>query len=347
MVRHTLGEDAVIVATREEPGGGAVRVTAAVEPQDQYESDDTFVAESYEPQRNAPHFELETVPEPASANDWLQYDDEDEEAAVIEQLTDTMLRHSVADEITDQVISCATVIGMDRADMALIAALEHLYSFRPLPKKPTTTALMMIGPPGSGKTLAVAKLAARAVMDGLRVSVITTDTVRAGGVEQLAAFTKLLRINLQKASNPKQLRQCLDASRNADQIIIDTAAVNPFDTEQMRILARMIATGDIEPVLTLPGGIDADESGEIARIYAALGVRSLLPTRLDITRRLGGLLGAAHHGGLIFADASNTQKVADGLIQLSPKTLTHLLMPQASRSSRTVKKPPQKKRVRA
>ena len=32
MVRETLGEDAIIVATREEKGGKAVRVTAAVEP---------------------------------------------------------------------------------------------------------------------------------------------------------------------------------------------------------------------------------------------------------------------------------------------------------------------------
>ena len=32
MVRDTLGEDAIIVATREEKGGKAVRVTAAIDP---------------------------------------------------------------------------------------------------------------------------------------------------------------------------------------------------------------------------------------------------------------------------------------------------------------------------
>lgn len=343
MVRQTLGDDAVIVATREEHGGKAVRVTAAVEQADNgdygdFERDfrafrDNYRARRAPPASDSPNFELDTVETPQlSAREWLQYDSEDEEGAVIEQLTDAMLRHGVPDEITDQVISCATVIGADDAETSLTAALEHLYSFRPLPQKSTSTALMVVGPPGAGKTLAVAKLAARGVMNGLRVAVITTDVIRAGGVEQLAAFTKILRIDLQKASSAQSLRLAIENARTADQILIDTAGYNPFAPDEMRDLARLITAGDIEPVMVMPAGADADECGEMARVYATLGVRSMLPTRLDIARRLGGLLGAAHHGGLIFADASNTPKVADGLIGLSPRRLAHLLMPELARS---------------
>lgn len=333
MVREALGEDAIIVATREERGGKAVRVTAAVEqPDDPYGS----LYDDRRPRRAAssaksPAFEIDTVDSPASAEDWLQYDEETEdENSVVEALTDVMLRHAVPEDITDHVISCATVIGMDRADESLVAALEHLFSFKPLPlqsKKP----LMMVGPPGAGKTLATAKLAARSVMNGLKVAVITTDTVRAGGIEQLAAFTKLLRINLQKAADAKQLRQCLQDAAGADLILIDTGGINPFSPPEMKELARLVAAGDIEPVLVLPAAIDAAESGEIARVYSALGVRSLLPTRLDIARRLGGLLSAAYGGSLFFADASHTPQVAEGLVTLSPKRLTALLMPETAR----------------
>lgn len=343
MVRDALGEDAIIVATREEAGGRSVRVTAAVEQEDRYGGgDDTMLAE-----RRPPHFEIDTDPASAdSGGDWLQYDDEDEANAVIEQLTDAMLRHAVPDEITDQVISCASVLGMGSAEAALNAALEHLFSFRPLPQKPTGgTAFMLVGPPGVGKTLAAAKLAARAVMGGLRVSVISTDTVRAGGIEQLSAFTSLLRINLQKASGAKNLRQCMDAARGADQILIDTNGMNPFNPEEMRDLARLIACGDIEPVLALPAGVDSDECGEMGRIYAALGVRSILPTRIDIARRLGGILSAAHHGGMIFADASHTPKVADGLVALSSQRLTQLLLPQAAKTGRASLQPSRRSRT--
>ncbi len=342
MVKDTLGEDAIIVATREENGGKVVRVTAAVEQEDNYIAEHEAEAE----EKRTPHFEVETG-DAADKGEWLQYDDEENEEAVIERLTDAMLRHSVPDEITDQVISCATVIGLNSAGRALVAALEHLYSFRPIPQKPSETALMMVGPPGSGKTLATAKLAARSVMAGHSVAVITTDTVRAGGIEQLAAFTKILRVDLKRATNASELRGQLEDVGGADHIYIDTGGMNPFDVEEMRDLARLAASGDVEPVLVLPAGMDADESGEIARVYATLGVKSFLPTRLDIARRMGGLLAAAHHGSLLFSDASNTAKVADGLTPLSPERLAHLLMPQAARQRAKSAPPKTKKPAKA
>ena len=327
MVRETLGEDAVIVATREEKGGKGVRLTAAIEQNENYQ--DSFV---------------EQQPD----NDWLYGEDDEDENTVLEKLTDVMLRHSVPEEITDQVISCATVIGLEQPDVALIAAIEHLFSFRSLPQKHSSTAYMLVGPPGSGKTLVTAKLAARGVMNDLKVAVISMDTVRAGGIEQLSAFTNLMDIKLRKAANPKQLKAVLEQCRGADQIYIDTAGFNPFDPEEMRTLARLIAVADIEPILTLPAGTDADECGEMARVYGTLGVRSMIPTRIDIARRLGGLLSAAHSGGLIFADASETPKVANGLIALTPTKLTRLLMPESvKKGSKTLSAPRRKELVNA
>ncbi len=312
MVRETLGENAIIVATREEKGGKTVCITAAIERSDR--GDDDF--DPRDP-----------------ARDWVHGDADDDEHPILEKLTDVMLRHSVPEEVTDQVLSCATVLGLEQADISLMAALEHLFSFRPLPQKATGTAIMLVGPPGAGKTLAVAKLAARAVMNNRKVAVISTDTVRAGGIEQLSAFTRLMNVDLKKASSAKALAACLDDAKGAEQVFIDTGGLNPFDPEEMRNLARLISVGDIEPVLAMPAGADAEESGEIARVYGTLGVNSMIPTRLDIARRLGGLLSAAHYGGLIFADASHTPKVAEGLIGLSPKRLTTLLMPESVRKT--------------
>lgn len=319
MVREALGEDAIIVATREEKGGkGGVRVTAAVEPQ--------AFQDDFDPM------------DPARG--WIHGDDIDEETAVQEKLTDVMLRHGVPEEVTDQVISCAMVAGFEQADVALTAALEHLFSFRPISqRKQSNAATMLVGPPGAGKTLVVAKLAARAVMDGLRVGVISTDIVRAGGVEQLSAFTKLMDVELKKAGNAKQLQACLDYFRGADLVFVDTAGLNPFDPEEMRHLARLISAGTIDPVLALPAGTDAEECGEIARVYATLGVASMVPTRIDIARRLGGLLSAAHHGGLIFAEAGHTPKIAEGLTALSPQRLAGLLMPESVKKRQKIQAP--------
>lgn len=324
MVRDTLGEDAIIVATREEKGGpnrgGAVRVTAAIDPADYDER-----------HYGAPAFETHGRRMPSSSETWLQYDDEQDENAVAEEVTDAMLRHAVPEDVMDQVLSCATVVGFEEPSVAMVAAIEHLFQFKPLPRKAAAKPLMFVGPPGSGKTLAVAKMAARGAMNGLDVGVISTDTVRAGGIEQLSAFTKLLRVDTKKAETPLQLQEHILSLKSCDQILIDTAGMNPFDTGDVKKLAKLIGVAECEPCLVLPAGMDAEESGEMGRVFATIGAHTLVPSRIDMARRLGGLLSAAHHGGMNFADASNTPKVADGFISLNPQSLAKLLMPSAYR----------------
>ncbi len=312
MIRETLGEDAIIVATREENGGKSVRVTAAID-------EDTIATM---PRTLA---DLDADP---SMNDW-QYDDDDDSATVVEEVTEIMLRHAVPDEVLDRICAAVNVMGLTDSRNALFAALQNVFEFKPLPQKTYGRPLILVGPPGAGKTLAAAKIAARGALSGLRLAVITTDTIRAGGVEQLEAFTRLMKIDLKKASDPKQLKDVLAGLNKPDQIIIDTAGVNPFDPESVRIVARLIAAAEGDPVLVIPAGMDADESGEIARVFATIGARSMISTRADVARRLGSLLSAAHHGGLGFAEISNTAKVADGLAPMSAKRLTQMLMPRA------------------
>ncbi len=328
MVREMLGEDAIIVATREEKGGKAVCVTAAIEP--------GFENGSYrDDYSDSPNFEIGEEEHHDAGSGWLQYDDEDEEYAVTEEITEAMLKHGVPEDVLDHIISCATVIGLEQPSVALVAAIEHLYSFTPLPRAAAKRPFILVGPPGSGKTLAVAKLAARGVMDGLKVAVITTDTVRAGGVEQLSAFTKLLQIDLKKAKSAQALREILSDLRGRyDQIYIDTQGVNPFNREEMKQAAVLLDAADMDSILVMPGGLDAEESGDIARAFASLQVHRLMPTRVDMARRLGGVLSAATHGSMSFTDAGNTPKVAEGLFNLTPQTLSRLLMPSSYRGDR-------------
>ncbi len=312
MIRDSLGDEAIIVATADDRASGGVRVTAAIEPSFEVGNDDM-----------------------ASMDNWLQYDDEQDADAVTEEITDIMLRHCVPEDVMDNIISCATVMGFDDVATALNQTLEQLFSYDPLPTGRSNKPIMMIGPPGAGKTLAVAKMAARGSMNGLNVGVISTDTVRAGGVEQLQAFTKLMQIDLQKAASPKELRIISeDLSHSCDQVIIDTSGLNPFNTTDVKILARLIGSADVRSVLVMPAGIDADEAGEMARVFATIGASSLLTTRTDIARRLGSILAAAHQGCLSFCDVSNTPKVAQGLHPLTPKTLAQLLVPRLYKSEK-------------
>lgn len=309
MVREEMGEDAIIVATREEKnavGGAMVHLTAAMEK------------ESYHDEMN----DFDGVDQ-----DWM-YSDDDNEAMCIEEVTETMLRHGVSDDVLDQIVSCAAVLDVDEPRLALLSSIESLFKFAPLPNSPTKTPIIMVGPPGAGKTLAVAKLAARSSMSGLDIAVITTDAERAGGLEQLQAFTKLMEVDLKVAKTPTALKEVLLETKAMDQVIIDTAGANPFDPDSMKNIARFIGAAEMDPVLVLPANTNAEEAGEIAEAFMNVGVQRLLPSRIDVARRLGSLLVAAYQGGMAFTEITATAKVADGLSQLTSKRLTQLLMPR-------------------
>ncbi len=347
MVRDALGEDAIIIATREEPGATrgrprGVTVTAAID------ADDMSIAGQRRavPRGDAraasgPAFEVADAAHGhvADSDDWLQYDDEDgAEGGVTEQLTEIMLRHGVPEDVSDPILSCCMVMGIENAHQSLVTALENLFRFAPImpaSHKPPATrkATMFIGPPGAGKTLTTAKFAAKAVLQNMPAAVITADTLRAGGVEQLEAFTRLLEVPLYKVKTANDLKARLADIRPDTAVFIDMPGLSPFSTEAMKTLAKFASASAIEPVLVMPAGLDAAESADMARLYNALGVRRLIGTRLDMARRYGGLLAAANAGNMAFAEIGNAAHVAEGLQAMSAKILAHYLLPGANASS--------------
>lgn len=208
-------------------------------------------------------------------------------------------------------------VGADLAE-ALAARLE----FASLPED---RPILLVGPPGAGKTLSCAKLAARATMAGQPALVITADGTRAGAVEQLAAFTRLLGLTLAVAAQPDVLAKAMQVRKPSQPAFIDGFGCDPFDEAQAERLHRLSQAAGAAPVLVLPAGLDAEESAELARAFHLLGARHLLPTRLDLARRLGGVLAAAA-AGLTLTEAGIGAQVAAGLQPLTPAWLAERLI---------------------
>lgn len=301
-VRKALGENAIIVATRDE--GGEVRVTAAL--------DDSPLP----------------PPAPTTATpDFYDEPSDPESLDAIDQVVSALEHHSVPRDLVERLTDTLQAFDLEQPILALGAALDASFSFQPLPEGKANRPIMLVGPPGVGKTLTVAKLATRLALKGQPVSVITTDTDRAGGIEQLAAFTRLLKVDLLEVEDMGALPDAISVRKNADQVIVDTAGINPFDAAAVGALGRAIKQINADAVLVLPAGMDAAESGEIAAAFQAAGATRLLATRLDGARRFGNLLAAAYRGRLRFCDVASSSNVTVPLSPLNPMALAQLLLP--------------------
>jgi flagellar biosynthesis protein FlhF len=108
--------------------------------------------------------------------------------------------------------------------------------------------------------------------------------------------------------------------------LVDSAGSNPLSDGDLAEILRLAKGGDTEPVLVLAAGGDAAEMADQAAIYARLGAKRLIATKLDTVRRLGGLLAAAAAGGLAFCEFGLSPQIGDGLVPVNPVSLARLLM---------------------
>jgi flagellar biosynthesis protein FlhF len=299
LVRDELGPNAIIVATRDDENGG-VRVTAAV--------DDTETLTPEQVKEPLPDLDIN-----------LQID-------VVEMVAEQLMRHSVPAPLAERILSIVTHFSDHDVLIALGAAMDKCFKFAPLIDA-DARPICLIGPPGAGKTLAVAKLATHRVLNKKTVGVITTDLTRAGAVGQLSAYTKLLKVNLMEVDDAPALKDAVDAHKKDEIIFVDSAGRNPYDAADMADLKKLLDSGKAEPVLVMPAGMDAKEAVDMAQAFKEMGASKLIITKADMTKRMGSVLAMANELNLQLCDLSNSPKVTEPLQVLNPVTFARMLLP--------------------
>ena len=308
LVREALGDDAIIINNVEE--GGKVKITAAIE----------IPAPVITPRKA-----LKPKPKPAPVKRSLRELEEEDHSDSI-SLSYFLAHHGVEKALMRRILETAASFDEDRNINALAKALDIMFHFSPINNDYQNRPIMLVGPPGVGKTVTTAKLTSQAVLSGRNVRLINTDTIRTGGTAQLEGYGQVLKTTVIEASEPDLLSAAIKTNKQPDElVIIDTMGYNPFDTKEMAELHSFIQAYDVEPVLVVAAGSDQVESQEIAETYMNLGVRRFIATRLDVARRYGSLLATAASMDLAFAGVGITPYLGKGIERIDAMSLARLL----------------------
>lgn len=242
-----------------------------------------------------------------------------------EDLARILAWHGVPVRLNERLTLSAAGHGLADSQAALARALDEAFRFVPLPQAPARP-VVLVGLQGAGKTMACAKLAARAVIAGIRVTVISADTVRSGAVAQLATFVDLLRQPMVTVDSPPELARAVERARDSGPVFIDTPGINPFDKAEIAAMRDLVEAAAGDAVLVMAAGGDPAEAAEIGAVFAEAGARQLFGTRLDGSRRYGGFLAATEDGRLRLANLSIHPYVADGLEAATARSMARLLL---------------------
>jgi flagellar biosynthesis protein FlhF len=222
----------------------------------------------------------------------------------------------------------AEASGLADMTLALATALDKAMRVDPLDAD-HRGAILLVGPPGAGKTAVAARLAAQHCLAGTAVMLAATDLETAGQVSRLESFAACLNVEALRISGPAMLADALQRASEAQTLLIaDTGGCDPREALPHTLMSCLSA-GRMDLVGILSATGDAEEASEIAAALVKLGATRLIVTGLDLSRRKGSLVAIALSGAAI-AHVTSSPFLADGLETLTPMALARMLTARAA-----------------
>ncbi|WP_019177011.1 signal recognition particle protein Srp54 [Methanomassiliicoccus luminyensis] len=166
---------------------------------------------------------------------------------------------------------------------------------RPLPIAKQT--IMMVGLYGQGKTTTTGKLGRYFHKKGLQVGVIAADVHRPAAYDQLKQVAE--KVNIQFYGEPgekdaaKIVKDGMEHFASTDVVIIDTSGRHALEDDLIAELKRVADVAKpTERILVLDASVGQQAGPQAKAFHDAVGVTSVIITKMDGTAKGGGALSA-------------------------------------------------------
>ena len=218
-----------------------------------------------------------------------------------DELEASLLEADLGPHLSAEVVRAARSAKAENAEEAILNTLRLALSKKSralIRASEGTTAVLVVGVNGTGKTTSAAKLAASLSTQDSRVLLAAADTFRAAAVDQLQTWGERLDIDvIHGAPNADPASVAFDAAqqglaRNMDYLVIDTAGrlhnKNDLMAELGKVRRVIEKVMPVQEVLLVVDATTGQNGLAQAKVFAeSVEVTGLILTKLDGSARGG------------------------------------------------------------
>lgn len=192
----------------------------------------------------------------------------------------------------------------------------------------------LIGATGVGKTTTAAKLAAQCVKQygAASVGMITLDTYRVSGYEQLRTYGRMLGVVAHLAHDRAALKDLLNLLSGKRLVIIDTAGLGQRD-QRIQDMLDVLDMPKVKKVLVLNAGSQGDTLDETLTSFKASALHGVVLSKVDEAVKLGPALDALIRHQVTLRGVANGQRVPEDWQNPDASTLVRMSMGTAGKSA--------------
>ena len=194
----------------------------------------------------------------------------------------------------------------------------------------------LVGPTGVGKTTTIAKLAAgfSQVHGSDQVALISTDTFRIAGFEQLATYGKIIGCQVSLAKDSQTLDVLLQQYAKKKLILIDTAGMGQRDMRLAEQLTALVSNARvrIRSYLVLAANAQQAVMQENVDRFKKVPLSGCIYTKLDESVSIGEIISTSIQNGLPIGYLTDGQRVPEDIKVANAEKLVTLADKMATKS---------------
>jgi flagellar biosynthesis protein FlhF len=317
-VKQALGDDALILSNREVDGGIEVVALPASEaklpgakaepvatPVQSGESLEGILSEIQKLKKML-------LQERSSAVSSTQPQPTERPAPGISQLLQAGFTH----ELASRAIASASVQGAVGSPYGVEQVLTGMLNFARADEVVEDGGVYaLVGPTGVGKTTTVAKLAARAVVrfGSAKVALLTTDSYRIGGYDQLRIYARILGVAVHVIRDSHDLTAALAELSGRHLVLVDTVGMSHRDRMVAEQAALLAGAPKLKRLLLLQATTNAATLDHIVAAYREHGIDGCIITKTDEAASLAPALDAVIRHALPLHYVTDGQRVPEDL----------------------------------